>query len=652
MTNAEKNGLTIRNNFCRGEILSLALITKDRRFWPLFWTQFLGAANDNFFKNALVMLITYKNVELMGLNAAALVAMAGGIFILPYVTFSATAGQIADHYDKSDVIKVTKITEFIIMIIAAIGFLTNSYGILLFVLFLMGAQSAFFSPVKFGSLPEILEEDELTLGNAFIGAGTFIAILIGTITGGLSASSENAVLVTAVGVVVVSAIGILTAWKQRRLKDEHTNVKIDYTFVKPTFDILKTTMKEKNVMHAILGISWFWFFGAAILSLLPAMVKDLFSGSELVGTIFLATFTVGMGIGSFFCNKLSGKRVEVGMVPLAAIGMSIFLFDMFYTAGTWAHSPGRLLGPAEFFAQSGSLRVLFDLMATTVFGGMYIIPQQAHMQRSARPEFLARTIASNNIWNSIFMVFAAVILMVLHGMKVSLPTIIGIMAVANLLYGILIYSFYSEEMWRFVAQLLCKSMYELDVDGEENFPKEGPMIVASNHVSFVDWLFIMTVAPRPIRWVIDHIYYNIFPAKLLFKQAKLIPVATKKENPELLERAFSSMNQCLEEKRCIGIFPEGYLTRDGSMRKFQPGIKKIVDRTHAQVVPIVINGAWGSYFSHAGPGAFKGMNIFKKRKIHLTILPAIEAENFCFKDLEGLISERYTYEGTMIEDRG
>lgn len=620
------------------------MITTDRRFWPLFWTQFLGAANDNFFKNALVMLITYKNVELMGLNSASLVAMAGGIFILPYMTFSATAGQLADHFDKSSVIKVTKLTELIIMSLAAIGFVTQSYGLLLFVLFLMGAQSSFFSPVKFGSLPEILKEDELTLGNAFIGAGTFIAILIGTIAGGLSASLESAISITSIGIVIVSILGILTAWKQRKLKDAHSDVKIDYTFIRPTFEILRTTLKEKSVMHAILGISWFWFFGAAILSLLPALVKDLFYGSELVGTIFLATFTIGMGVGSFFCNKLSGKRVEVGMVPLAAVGMSLFLFDMFWVAGSWSGSKVGLLSVSEFFQQDGSIRILFDLLATTTFGGMFIIPQQAHMQRSARPKFLARTIAANNIWNSVFMVLAAVMLMVLHGLKISLPNILGIMAMANLIYSCLMFAFYSEETWRFIAQLLTKVMYDLDVDGEENIPGHGPVIVASNHVCFVDWLFIMAISPRPIRWVIDHTYYNIFPAKLFFKSAKLIPVATRKENPDLLDNAFAKMDTALDEERCLGIFPEGYLTRDGSLRKFQPGIKKIVDKTGARVVPIVINGAWGSYFSHSQPGAFKGTNIFSKRRIHLTILPSISPDEFCFKDLEGLISEKYEHE--------
>ena len=201
--------------------MSFSMITTDRRFWPLFWTQFLGAANDNLFKNALVILITYKNVELMGLDSKTIVALAGAIFILPYVTFSATAGQIADHYDKSDVIKATKFSELIIMCIAATGFITESYGLLLFTLFLMGAQSAFFSPVKFGSLPEILKRDEITLGNAFIGAGTFVAILIGTILGGVSAASTNAQTFTSIGIILAALIGIVTAFQQRKIGINH-----------------------------------------------------------------------------------------------------------------------------------------------------------------------------------------------------------------------------------------------------------------------------------------------------------------------------------------------------------------------------------------------------------------------------------------------
>ena len=223
--------------------MSLSMITTDRRFWPLFWTQFLGAANDNLFKNALVILITYKNVELMGLDAKTIVAMAGAIFILPYVTFSATAGQIADHYDKSSVVKATKFSELIIMIIAAAGFMTESYGLLLFTLFLMGAQSAFFSPVKFGSLPEILEREEITLGNAFIGAGTFVVILIGTILGGISAANENALSITSLGIILASIVGIITAFKQKKIGISHERVDIDYTFIKPTIDILKLSFK-------------------------------------------------------------------------------------------------------------------------------------------------------------------------------------------------------------------------------------------------------------------------------------------------------------------------------------------------------------------------------------------------------------------------
>ncbi len=621
--------------------LSLSLITKDRRFWPLFWTQFLGAANDNFFKNALVMMITYNSIHLMGMNSAALVALAGGIFILPYVTFSATAGQIADHYDKAQVIRVTKITELVIMLIAAVGFFLSSYGLLLVVLFLMGAQSSFFSPVKFGMLPEILDEDELTLGNAYIGGGTFLAILIGTILGGLSASLPGANIITGIGVVIVSALGIWSAWYQRNLGDNHDGVKIDYTFVKPTFDIISRSFKEKKTLKAIIGISWFWLFGAALLSILPALCKELFQGSETVGTMFMSTFTIGMGLGSIACSKFSGKRVEVGMVPLAAVGMSLFLLDLFWVCIHWDYHTLELLSIPDFFKLSGSIRAIFDLTMVTIFGGMFIIPQQAYMQRNSEPEYLARTIAANNIWNSVGMVVAAVTLMVLHSFKVTLPQIVGLIALANLCFAYVMYRFYTEEMWRFIAAALCKLMYNLKVEGEVNIPSKGPMIIASNHVTFVDWLFIMAVSPRPIRWVIDHVYFNLPILKTLFKHARLIPVATKKENPEVLEQSFGKMFDALENGECLGLFPEGFLTRDGKLRKFQPGIKKIVDQTKTEVIPVVINGAWGSFFSHEGPGVFKGFSFFKRRTITLKFLPTMHPEDFCFKDLEDLIAKNY-----------
>lgn len=626
------------------------MITKDRRFWPLFWTQFLGAANDNFFKNALVMMITYNSVHLMGMNSAALVALAGGIFILPYVTFSATAGQIADHYDKAQVIRVTKITELVIMLIAAVGFFLSSYGLLLVVLFLMGAQSSFFSPVKFGMLPEILNEDELTLGNAYIGGGTFLAILIGTILGGLSASLPGANIITSIGVVVVAALGIWSAWYQRDLGDNHDGVKIDYTFVKPTFEIIKRSFQEKKTLKAIIGISWFWLFGAALLSILPALCKELFQGSETVGTMFMSTFTIGMGLGSIVCNKLSGKRVEVGMVPLAAVGMSLFLLDLFWVCTNWNYHTLELLSIPDFFKLDGSVRAIFDLTMVTIFGGMFIIPQQAYMQRNSDPEYLARTIAANNIWNSVGMVVAAVTLMVLHSFKISLPHIVGLIALANLLFAYVLYRFYTEEMWRFIAMGLTKLMYNLKVEGENIIPTKGPVIIASNHVTFVDWLFIMAISPRPLRWVIDHIYYNIPGLKILFKHAKLIPVATKKENPEILEKSFKTMFEALDNGEILGLFPEGFLTRDGKLRKFQPGIKKIVDQTQAEVIPIVISGAWGSFFSHEGPGVFKGLNIFRRRTITLKILPKMPADNFCFKDLEGQIAKNYCDFPRTIED--
>ncbi|MFG1499577.1 MFS transporter [Halobacteriovorax sp. XZX-3] len=617
--------------------MSLAMLYKERKFWPLFWTMFLGAANDNVFKNALIILITYKNVSLFGLGAESLVAFAGGAFILPYVLFSATSGQISDHYDKAQVIKVTKFTELAFMLCGAIGFVTESYGLLMFTLFLMGAQSSFFSPVKFSSLRTILKDEELTTGTALIGGGTFIAILIGTIIGGLAAAAPDATDTAAFAILIFAVLGVITARFQNKINDINNDVKIDYTFVKPTFQLLINSVKEKNSFRAMMGVSWFWFLGSFVLSVMPAIIKNVFYGSEMVASIFMATFTVGMGLGSWICSKLSGKRIEVGMVPVAAVGMSLAVFDLYYVSTQWPMSvTGALMPPAEFFAQPLALRAIIDLLLITIFGGNFYISQLTFMQHSAPLEKLARTIAANNIWNAIFMVVAAVSIILLKSAGATALDNLLILGALNLIYAGICYYFFHEEMWRFVVQLFTTFLYDIQIEGEENIPKEGRLVIAANHTSFVDWGVVMSLSPRPIRWVIDHRYYNIPGLKQFFMQGHLIPIATRREDPRVLDEAYSKLNSTLNEERCVGFFPEGWITRDGEPRKYQPGIKKVVEQTNAQVVPIVIKGLWGSFYSFSGKGVFKGIrwNFLKRRKIKVVILPSITPENFCYKDLE------------------
>lgn len=602
----------------------------ERKFWPLFWTQFLGALNDNFFKNALVILITYKSVSLMGLNPGLLVALAGGIFILPFFLFSATAGQIADRYEKTVVIRITKITELLVMIVAAFGFYFDNYLLLMIVLFLMGTQSAFFGPLKYGIIPHIVEQDELVPANAYVGGGTFLAILIGTLIGGTFASFENPALPIAIGLVALAGIGILTSLPFKKVHNANPDIKIDYTLVKPSWEILKLVAKKKDVFRTILGVSWFWFLGAGILSLLPILCKEVLGGGERVGTLFLATFTIGMGVGSIFTSKLSRGKVELGMVAPAGLFLSIFMFDMFLTSHDWSYpvSGQPLLSVAEFFELDGSVRIFVDLFWVSVFGGMYIIPQMTYIQEASDQNEVSRIISGNNIINALFMVTASVLIMGMHSAKITVPVQFSILAAVNCVISFFIYYINSEKTLRFWFWVLSNTFYKVEVVGKENIPEDGPLIICSNHVSYIDWWFIYAVSPRPVRFVIDNKFYSMPTGKFWFSQAGLIPIATRKESEEVLKQAYDNISDNIQSGACLGLFPEGWITRDGEMKKFQPGIIKIINRDPVPIVPISLNGLWGSVFSYEG-----GKVLFKfpktlRRTVTVTIGEPIDPSNY------------------------
>jgi len=640
------------NSQFKERVVSLNLICKDNRFWPLFWTQFLGALNDNFFKNALVILITFKSVSIGGMNSTSLVAMAGGVFILPFFLCSATAGQIADKYDKSAIIKIAKIAEIIVMGIAAVGFITNNFLLLMVVLFLMGAQSSFFGPLKYGIIPDLLHKDEIVTGNAYVASGTFIAILVGTIIGGLSASFEGAQTYIGIGIVCVSVIGFLFSLKVKHPPAGDKSLKVDYTFLPPTWTIMKLTMKEKDIFHTIMGVSWFWFLGASILSMLPSLVKNVFFSNADVGTIFLATFTIGMGFGGYVCDKLSGKKVEVGMVPLAAVFMSLFMFDLGYVGYTWSGAQNtELLNVSQFFASDNSIRAIFDLFIFSVFGGLFIIPQMSYIQRYSPKDIVARTIAGNNIWNSLFMVSAAAMIIVLDMFKLGPSEILGVIAGLNFLLSFYFFAIRSDETWRFICWCFCHLCYDMEVEGEDKIPEEGSVILCMNHISFIDWLMVMAISPRPVRFIIDHIFYYAPTGPFWFRQASLIPIATKKESPEILEKAYVDIADGLKTGHILGLFPEGFISRNGQMRRFQPGIKKILKHDPTIVIPVALEGLWGSFFSFSGGGPLKGFPTFKRRKIHLKVMDPIKPEDFDLHDLEDKIHAHMSIKSLVIEER-
>lgn len=603
-----------------------------KRFSPLFLTQFLGALNDNFFKNALVILITYQSISLWGLEAGALVAAAGGIFILPFFLFSATAGQLADHYDKSMMVRVTKWSELIFMAMAAYGFISQSYSFLFVVLFCMGAQSAFFGPLKYGMLPEVLDKSELVGGNSLIQAGTFLAILVGTLVGGKSAANSNALEWISAGVVLLALIGLGLAYLVPRTGLANAGIKVNWNFFSSTLEIMRMSRQDKNIFRTLMGVSWFWFLGAGVLSVLPVFVKDILGGSEEVATLFLALFTVGMGIGAFLCHAISPRRAEIGMSPIAGLLMSFFLIDLWLGSLNLTVT-SELLGVSEFLSRPGAWRAMIDLILMATFGGLFIIPQMTYVQEEAGQGEVARLIAANNIWNSLFMVGVSIFIMVLYALGVSSSEAFLILGVLNLIFSFVLYAWRSEKTLRFIGQLLTRTFYRLEVRGRENLPKHAPYILVSNHVSFIDWLFLMAASTEPVRFVIDHNYYYQPGLPFWLKQARLIPIATRRESEERMNEAFVRISDALREGSVLGIFPEGFLSRDGKIRRFQPGLGRILRRDPVPVVPLVIKGLWGSTFSHEGAGVFKKWTGFGRRKVIIEIMPAIDPAKFKSEEL-------------------
>ncbi|MFA6237782.1 MAG: MFS transporter [Bacteriovorax sp.] len=438
----------------------------------LFWTQFFGALNDNVFKNSLVILITYQGVSMMGINANALVALSGGVFILPFFFLSATSGQIADHFEKTRLVKIIKQCEIGICLLAIWGLFQNNYPLLLFVLFLFGLHSTFFGPLKYSLIPHYSSKDNLVFSNALISSGTFIAILLGTILGGVGAADHSNLWGLKFLLLLFAALGYFFATRlspHTAIPDEHAHAeihshmpaKIDWNFWSSSRDILKMVFKNSMVGILIVGISWFWFLGAGLLSLLPLLAKNIFHGNEQVATMMLFTFTLGMGIGPFILEKMTRGKVVRALIPLSLIAMSFFIFDIAFVINNLSKQSSLLgvlssfqdsVGIGDFFKLNRSLRVILDLFFLAMFGGFFTVPQFAELMRISSSAELSRIIAGNNILNALGMVSVSLILMTLHQQKLSLSIIFGIIGFLNVLMSVALIFYYRREFnkfWRF-----------------------------------------------------------------------------------------------------------------------------------------------------------------------------------------------------------
>jgi len=607
-----------------------------RRFAPFFLTQFLGALNDNVFRNGLVILITFQGVLVLGMDHSQLANVASVLFILPFFLFSATSGQLADKYEKSMLMRRIKLLEIVLMTIAAAALLAKSYLLLLVLLFLMGCQSTLFGPVKYAYLPQQLATDELIGGNALVEAGTNVAILLGLIIGGLMiATSPQDQTLLAASLIGFAVFGYLASRRIPTTVAVDPDLTISWNAWRETRRIVGFAREDRTVFLSILGISWFWFFGTVMTVQLPAYTLGILNGNAAISTALLAAFIVGIGSGSLLCERMSGRRIELGLVPFGSIGLSLFAVDLYFAQTMPIIAAVSSIG--DFLGRPGSLRVLFDLAMLGVFAGFYSVPLYALIQKRARRQHLSRIIAANNIINSIFMVLASLLALFVLNIGFSIPELFLVLAALNVVVAIYIYSLLPEFLMRFLAWILINVFYRIRPTGLDNVPAKGPAIVVCNHVSYMDPILLAGSIKRPMRFVM---YYRIFQIPLLrffFEHLGAIPIAGAMENEQLMNEAFERVDEELEAGNIVCIFPEGGITHDGEIQRFRPGIEKIIARRQVPVVPVALGRLWGSWFSRRKGGGIRKVPGRLFSRVPISVGDAVPALDVTAARLELLV---------------
>lgn len=566
-----------------------------RRFLPFFLTQALGAFNDNVFRSALVILIAFKAADLSSQEINFWSNLAAALFILPFFLFSALAGQWAEKFEKSASIRRIKALEIAIMALAALGFWLNSLPFLVGVLFLMGTQSTLFGPIKYAILPQALRPEELVGGNALVEAGTFLMILLGFLLGGLLMGLDDGPLWSSVAVLTVAALGY---WSSRNIPEAPPvapELKINWNLASETVRIMGFLRGNTVVLHAVLGVCWFWFYGAMFLAQLPNYTRENLGGNEQVAPLVLTLFSLGIGIGSLLCEKLSGRRIEIGLVPLGAIGLTLFGLDLYFARPGAAPELG--LSAMQFIQTPGNLRIVLDLLLIGFSGGFFIVPLYALIQQRAERARLSRIVAALNILNAVFMVSASLLAITMFSRGYNIPEVLLLTAVLNAVVAIYIFTLVPEFLMRFVSWMLVSVLYRIRVEGIDRVPDEGAALVVCNHVSYMDALIIMGAVKRPIRFVMYHRIFDIPVLNWMFRTARCIPIAPASEDAALRERAFAEIDAALAAGEVVGLFPEGSLTADGEIAGFRPGVERVLSQRPVPVLPMALLGMWESMWS-------------------------------------------------------
>ena len=598
-------------------------LLRQRRFLPYFVVQALGSFNDNVYRQAIIGLLAFMAVSS---DEKALYAnLAPAIFILPYFLFSATAGQVAERLEKQKLIVVTTTMEIAIMSVAALGFVLQSMPILLVALFGTGLQSTLFGPVKYSILPSVLKPEELTGGNGLVEMGTSIAILVGMIFGGLifQLAGERGPYVAAASIILLAIAGNTVARRIPKVDAGDPALKVDWNIARESWRIWQLTRKQLAVRNAVLGVSWFWFVGTVLTAQLPVYAEANLGGTQSLYILALALFSVGAGVGSVSCEKLSGRVVEIGLVPLGAFGVSAFLLDLYFARPGHALAHGHTL--MEFVAMPGSWRIMLDLTGIGLFTGFFVVPLFALIQSRTPKGELSRVIAGMNIQNAVFIVLAAlggVALQQLLGW--GIPQLFLALGIASIVVAVWIFTIVPEFLMRFLSWLLVRSLYRLHTRGIHHIPDEGAALIVCNHVSYMDALVLSASIPRPARFVMHWKIFNIPVMRWIFKTAKAIPIAGAKDNPELMQRAFDEVDAALADEQLVFIFPEGALTKDGAIAPFKSGVEKILQRANAAgrpvpVIAMALRNMWGSMWSHRDSRLGR-MRVPRRLRAHIDVV--------------------------------
>ncbi|MFZ2753932.1 MAG: MFS transporter, partial [Lysobacteraceae bacterium] len=546
-------------------------LLRQRRFLPFFVVQSLGAFNDNVYRQAIIGLLFWLGIDEQ--QKTLYTNLAPALFILPFFLFSATAGQIAEKLEKSRLIRITTTMEIVIMSVAAVGFLLQNMPLLLVALFGTGVQSALFGPVKYSILPSVLKPEELTGGNGLVEMGTSVSILMGMIAGGLifklagSYGPETA----AVAIVLLAILGNVVSRLVPTVDAGAPDLKVHINPIPESRRVMALARKQLAVRNAMLGVSWFWFVGTALTAQLPNYAQKYLGGDETLYLFALGVFSIGTGIGSLLCEKLSARTVEIGLVPLGAFGMSFFLFDLYFARSGVAAVAG--LDIAGFLHQAGSWRVSLDLFGVGMFAGLFLVPLFALIQSRTPKQELSRVISGVNIQNAFFIVLAAVLGIALQMEQftvgsttikmpgLGIPQLFLCLAIANTLVAIWIFTIVPEFLMRFLSWMFVRALYRLQLHGiEKHVPDEGPALIVCNHVSYMDALILSASIPRPVRFVMYYKIFNVPVMRWIFRTGKAIPIAGAKEDPEVMRRAFEEIDAALADGQLVCIFPEGALT--------------------------------------------------------------------------------------------